>query len=266
MLTNRMMGSGAAWGSPAPVRFLTSTLLIYPEIGTVRLADGCTTLVIEFFLKCSMETSVFRECVRELRESYGVFASLSNINYRLLQFRRSAKSFTASRSSEILTAIGSENVVALKDEQPTLFPSEEMRAISLLPNAPGTPNSNDDFGQTGKLFADNDFPDESANPWDFLGAGKESVIIERDLASVTCEEISMLCGVMADELGEQLEVSNLIVDFDMEEEDENASLAVSLESLRATVRMVELNPLTMADKKQDFFGYRDDFRVVVMTD
>lgn len=74
--------------SPDAVSFLTALLVSYPEIGSARLTDGGSTLVLEFFLAERLETARLREFAKELREAIDVFAELKRVKPKMLKSQR----------------------------------------------------------------------------------------------------------------------------------------------------------------------------------
>lgn len=94
--------------SPDAVSFLTALLVSFPEIGSARLTDGGSTLVLEFFLGQRLETARLREFAKELREAVDVFAELKRVKPRMLKSQRggvprnssSADNFASAESFE----------------------------------------------------------------------------------------------------------------------------------------------------------------------
>lgn len=74
--------------SPDAVSFLTALLVSYPEIGSARLTDGGSTLVMEFFLAERLATARLREFAKELREAVDVFAELKRVKPKMLKSQR----------------------------------------------------------------------------------------------------------------------------------------------------------------------------------
>lgn len=90
--------------SPDAVNFLTALLVSYPEIGSARLADNGSTLILEFFLGQRLETARLREFAKELREALDVFADLKRVKPRMLKVQRGGVPRNSSSSDNFASA------------------------------------------------------------------------------------------------------------------------------------------------------------------
>lgn len=74
--------------SPDAVDFLTALLMSYPEVGSARLCDNGTTLILEFFLAQRLETARLREFAKDFREALSALAWLKRLEHRLVKLQR----------------------------------------------------------------------------------------------------------------------------------------------------------------------------------
>ena len=243
-------GSAAhAQRAPETVRMLTSMLILHPGIGSVRLVDGDTVMVLEFYMRRRLETSQLREFIKELRQAYQAFDLFNHDPERMLKIYRADKGRRnmAWRSGASLDPDSSEALPAVSVSAPV----ERTAAAD---------NEADFSCDVDISVLDSLHPLTFTEYWDGLIAAVECIVVERDVVSLTMQELEMLEAVMRDEFGALLvEGVNSFMDDDhllLEAENLNSSL----EALKT---QLELNSKGAASASSEVIAYRDDLRVVV---
>lgn len=111
--------------SPEAVRFLTALLVAWPQVGSVQLTDGGSTLIMEFFLNRRLATARLREFSRELREAHEVLAYLKGVETELLKVQRGGSPRTSSSSESF------ESSEDLHDRADSLLVLRDLRSVML---------------------------------------------------------------------------------------------------------------------------------------
>ena len=228
---------------------LTSILVLHPALGAVRLVDGDTTVLFEFYLRKRLDKTKLREFGRELRELYSVFAQFSKQPVRQIKIYRAEKGRPSAGSRAISKSVDSDC-------------DEGLSAVGAEPMAKEAEQPIDTSCDVDKEVLDSLEPLTFAEFWEGLTQAVECLVVERDLATLTREEIDMLVAIVSDEFGDRLVMApNSFVDDDrvlMESEAFN----VALDTLKS---QLELNyqEIISVNHSSEVIAYRDDLRVIV---
>lgn len=268
MPTDFSRSADAFSGAPEAVRFLTALLITREEIGAVRLLDGGGTIVFEFFLNSPLRTSPFREFTRDLREAYDAFGSFCNFHIRHFRVHRSGIHRVSS---------GSLGAIIVPDGQSGSGENSEWN-LALREEALNDPES----GEHLPLW----LTGCEAN-WESFSDSTESVFVERDVSTLSCDEISMLVKLVREELSTSIVVAERIYSDEETRIEENEAMEQALAEVRRKVQLAEskqrqlLESVTQFDlsgNSSDFAdstqlhaypvltGYREDMRVIVFAD
>ncbi|MDO5296290.1 MAG: hypothetical protein Q4F00_06580 [bacterium] len=235
--------------APEAVRMLTSLLVLHPSIGSVRLVDGDTVMVLEFYMRKRLSTSQLREFIKELRQAYQAFDLFNHASERQLKIYRADKG---------RRSVAWRSAASLDPDS-----SDALPAVSL--SEPMEPKNSDDdltdcMFDVDRSVLEKMHPMTFAEYWDGLIEAVECLVVERDVASLTVQEIEMLVEIMRDEFRTRLvEGVNAFID------DEHLMLeAENLNScLEALKTRLELNGRSSVATSSEIIAYRDELRVVV---
>lgn len=249
MPANSEQNDVVAQRAPETVRLLTSLLVLHPEIGSVRLVDGDAVMVLEFYLRKRLDTSQLREFIKELRQTYQAFDLFSSSSERRLKIYRADKGrrSVSWRSSASIDPDSSDALPAV-----TLPESDEAE--------PAADDFTDCMCDVDRSVLERLHPMTFAEYWEGLIEAVECIVVERDVASLTVQEIEMLAAVMRDEFGMRLvEGLNSFVDEE--------HLLLEADNLNNCLEMLktrlELSSADFAASGSEVIAYRDELRVVV---
>ncbi len=201
-------------GVSSAVRFITSLLALYPEIGAVRLEDDGTTIIFEFYLKQSLVSSM-SDRKRDIINAYNVFSFASGIKMSCCVIDKVRDN---SRSTQSMSDDGAPKV---------------------------NPNS----------YADS--PELSRAVDSYC-----AFFVERDIVSLSYEEISMLMALVSDEFNSAL-VRSKCSAIGEDTESSVQQLRHNLDLFREEVRTNVDEDGEQIESIPDILGYCDDMRIVV---
>ncbi len=235
--------------TPEAVHMLTSIMVLHPALGAVRLVDGDTTVLFEFYLRKRLTTPQLREFSKDLRASYHVFTQFSKLPLRQLKIYRADKGRPSAGSRAVSKSMESDS-------------GEGLSAVEAEPMAQEAEQPIDISIDVDKEVLERLQPLTFADFWEGLTQAVECLVVERDLATLTREEIDMLVAIMSDEFGDRLVMGpNSFVDDErvlMESEAFNAALDTLKSQLELNCQ--EIVPVSHSS---EVIAYRDDLRVIV---
>lgn len=211
--------------APAAVRFLTSLLIECGEIGAVRLVDSGTTVVFEFLLNTSPGVALFREFVRDMRQAYEAFWMLSGVRNAKMRVTRPSRAKIGSGQA---AENGDSCEIAIPD---SVFSDAYVEGIGVAQG---------------------------------ISERVDSIIVERDVATLSVEEIRLMCSLISEEYHQELlQVDSFCMDDESTGFEEGSQVDFSLDALRGELQLAMYAGANGMAAIPNLIGYRDEMQVVV---
>ena len=233
---------------PVSVRMLTSLLNLYPEIGSARLADGGNSLVLEFYLRHRMTTLQLRGFLRELRQAYSMFDMVFRTPKRVLKVYRGEKRSSAEAGLPPLNTPGFD-LGALLDAEVAGADASLAEGLGFWP-----------CDVDSRVLAVQE-PKNFDEYWDGLMQALECLVLERDIASLTREELEILIQSVRYAFDTEVVVEAAPLPDEEQLQAEGDNLEHCLADLRS---YSSFNASRGWDSRREIAAYHDGPRLVVL--
>ena len=255
--------------APQAVRMLTSLLLLFPGIGSARLVQGQSVLVLEFYSRRLLTDAQFQRFAAEVRQAFAIWEMIHVESGHLIScYRASVRNLAGVATADKNASQG--DFASQGELSPRQLPPEDANQSSkqaVLSSSEAVDLALDDGEENDPHFDACEVdrtvlerlrPRDFKEYWHGLSEAVECVAVELKVALLTKEAIETLVSLVADSWKTRLVVG---VNVGIDEERlllESDSFMSCLEAVKQ-----ELVYNGSAEGTADLLAYRDEIRVVV---